>query len=108
MEHCILRGHGGEGEASLGGSARSRIALCRAIFEEFIKICVCEQLATIHSGLNCPKAPKDSDLFYVTDKWHDLQPLELGVDCVEAAHQVLQEHIKGLGEAQHGFTVNDE
>ena len=26
MEHCILRGHGGEGEASLGGSARSRIA----------------------------------------------------------------------------------
>ena len=26
MEHCILRGHGGEGKASLGGSARSRIA----------------------------------------------------------------------------------
>ena len=46
-------------------------------------------------------------MFYVTDKWHDLQPLELGVDCVEAAHQVLQEHIKGLGEAQHGFTLQN-
>jgi len=82
--------------------------LCRAIFEEFIKIGVCQQLATIHSRLDCPKAPKDSDLFYITNKRHDLQPLELCVDGVETAHQVLQEHLKGLGEAQHGFAINDE
>ena len=51
--------------------------------------------------------PKDSDLFYITNKRHDLQPLELCVDGVETAHQVLQEHLKGLGEAQHGFALQN-
>ena len=51
--------------------------------------------------------PKDSDLLYITNKRHDLQPLELGVDGVEPPHQVLQEHLKGLGEAQHGFTLKN-
>ena len=45
--------------------------------------------------------PEHPDLLYVADQGSDLQPLALGVHGVEAAHQVLQEHLECLRETKH-------
>ena len=54
--------------------------------------------------MNGSEAAKDSNLLDVADHGHDLESLALGVDGVEAPHQVLQEQLKGLGTRQ----INDD
>lgn len=56
-----------------------------------------DQLTAVDARLDGPQPPQDADLLHVTDHGADLEPLEFGVDRMEAAHQVLEEEFERLG-----------
>ena len=77
-----------------------------AILVEKIKVRVCDELTSVDPRLDGSQAPQDSDLLHVADHGHHLQPLALGVDGVEAAHQVLQEQLECLRQTEHSFAID--
>ena len=77
-----------------------------AILVEKIKVRVCDELTSIDPWLDGSETPEDSDLLHVADHGHHLQPLALGVDGVEAAHQVLQEQLECLRQTEHSLAVD--
>ena len=79
--------------------------MCGAILVEFVKITVRQQLTSVDPRLDGPKASEHPDLLHVADDGVDVEPLALGVDGVEAAHQVLQEQLECLRQAEHGFAL---
>ena len=66
------------------------LPLSGAIFVELVKITVRQQLTPVDPRLDGPQASQHPDLLHVADDGVDVQPLALGVDGVEAAHQMLQ------------------
>lgn len=44
----------------------------------------------------------------VTHQRHDIQALELRIDCVKTAHEVLEEQLEGLRQAEHRVAGDDE
>lgn len=46
----------------------------------------CEEFAPVDAGLNGSKAPQHPHLLHVAHQRLDAQPLQFGVDGVEAAH----------------------
>lgn len=44
----------------------------------------------------------------ITHQGHDIQPLEFRVDRVKAAHEVLEEQLEGLRQAEHRVAGDDE
>ena len=66
------------------------LPLSGAIFVEFVKITVGQQLTPVDPGLDGPQTSEHPDLLHVADDGVDVEPLALGVDGVEASHQVLQ------------------
>ena len=66
------------------------LPLCGAILVEFVKITVRQKLTSVDPRLDGPQPSQHPDLLHVADERVDVQPLALGVDGVEAAHQVLQ------------------
>ena len=81
------------------------LPLCGAIFVEFVKITVRQQLTSVDPRLDGPEASEHPDLLHVADDGVDVEPLALGVDGVEAAHQVLQEQLECLRQAEHSFAL---
>lgn len=79
-----------------------------AVLVECVEVLAGEQLAPVDPGLDGPQSPQDPHLLHVADDRGDVQPLELGVDRVEAAHQVLEEQLEGLGQAQQIVPVHQE
>ena len=47
-------------------------------------------------------------LLHIADHWGEFKPLALGVDGVQTSHQVLQEQLEGLGQAEHRLVVDHE
>lgn len=47
-------------------------------------------------------------MLHVADEGHDIETLQFGVDGVQSAHQVLEEELEGLREAEHGVSGDDE
>ena len=58
-----------------------------------------DELAPVHPGLDGPEPPQHPDLLHVAHHRGNVQALELGVDGVEPADQVLEEHVERLGQA---------
>lgn len=79
-----------------------------AVLVENVEVLDGEQLAPVDAGLDGAQASQHTHLLHVAHQGLDAQPLELGVDCVQAAHQVLQEQLERLREAQHRLVVDDE
>lgn len=44
----------------------------------------------------------------VTHQRYDIQPLELGVDCVKAAHEVFEKQLESLWQAEHCVAGDDK
>lgn len=101
-QHRVLRGHRGERHDSLGGPRRG------AIFVKKIKIGVSYEFAPIDPRLNGSETPENTDLFHIAYHWHYLQSLALGVDGVQASHQVLQEQLERLRKTEHRLPVDHE
>ena len=49
-----------------------------------------------------------SNLFHIADEGMNVQAFAFCIDGVESAHQIFQENIKGLGQAEHCFSVDIE
>lgn len=81
------------------------LPLCGAIFVEFVKITVRQQFTPVHPWLDGSQPSQYPDLLYVADEGVDVQPLALGVDGVEAAHQVLQEQLECLRQTEHSLAL---
>ena len=79
-----------------------------AVSVEDVKVFAREQLAAVDARLDGTEAAQNADLFHVADEWHNVQPLQFGVNGVQSADQVLQEKLKGLRQAEHRLAVDDE
>ena len=77
-----------------------------AILVEKIKVRVCDEFTSVDPRLDGSKTSQDSHLLHVADHGHHLQPLALGVDGVEAAHQVLEEQLECLRQAEHCLAID--
>lgn len=81
---------------------------CRAVSVERVEVLAREQLAPVHARLYGSHAAEYANLFDVAHEWHDVQPLELGVDGVQSADQVLEEKLECLRQAQHRVASDHE
>ncbi len=79
-----------------------------AVSVENVKVFAREQLAAIDARLDGTEAAQNADLFDVADKRYNVEPLEFGVNGVQAADQVFEEELKGLRQAKHCLSVDDE
>lgn len=68
----------------------------------------CDELAPVHPGLDGAESPQDAHLLHGAHHRADLQPLQLGVDGVQPAHQVLQEELEHLRQADQLHAVHRE
>ena len=69
---------------------RTILPLCGAVFVELVKVTVGQEFASVDPRLDGSQSSQHPDLLHVADDGVDVEPLALGVDGVEAAHQVLQ------------------
>ena len=67
-----------------------------AVLVEQVEVVVGEQLAAVDAGLDGAEAAQDSDLLHVAHDGRDLEALQLRVDGVEAAHEVLRTALRHL------------
>ena len=79
-----------------------------AVPVEDVKVLAGEQLAAVDARLDSAEASQNSHLLDVADQRHNVQPLELGVDGVEAANEVLEKELKGLRQTEHRIPSDDE
>lgn len=68
----------------------------------------CDELAPVHSGLDGTESTQDAHLLHGAHHRADVQPLQLGVDGVQSAHQVLQEELEHLRQADQLHAVHGE
>ena len=47
-------------------------------------------------------------MLHITNDRRDLQPFQLGVDCMKSTHQMFEEEFKCLRQAQHGLALYHE
>ena len=67
-----------------------------------------DELATVDSGLDGSEPPQDAHLLHGAHHRADVQPLQLGIDGVQSAHQVLQEELEHLRQADQLHAVDRE
>ena len=68
-----------------------------AVVIENIELPRWDELASIHTGLYlCTQTPQDSNLLHIADYRSDVETLELRVDGVESADEVLEEEVERL------------
>lgn len=100
MDHFIHSPKNPRGTLRLPGSC--------AVAIEDVKVLAGEQLAAIDARLNGAEAAQNTHLLHVADERYDVEALQLGVDGVQTAHQVLEEELEGLRQAEHGLAADDE
>ena len=64
-----------------------------------------QQLAPIDARLDGAQAAEDAHLFDVANDWNYVESFELRVNCVEAADEMLEEDLEGLGQAEQEFAL---
>lgn len=67
-----------------------------AVVEERLEVLPGDEFAPVHPGLDGSQPPQHPDLLHVAHHRTNVQPLQLGVDGVEPADQVLEEHVESL------------
>ena len=79
-----------------------------AVLVKDVELGARDELTAVDAGLDGSQAPEDADLLHVAHERLDVQALQLGVDGVQAAHQVLEEELEGLGQADELPPVHGE
>lgn len=79
-----------------------------AVAVEDVKVLARQQLAAVDARLNGAEAAKDANLLHVAHQRNDVESLQLGVDGVEAADEVLEEQLEGLRQTEHRLALNHE
>lgn len=79
-----------------------------AISEQSFEVFPGDEFTAVHPGLDGPQPTEDPDLFHSTHHGRYVQSLQLGVHCMQPSHQVLQEEIKDLREADQLLAVHQE
>lgn len=79
-----------------------------AIGEQSFKVFSGDEFAAVHPRLDGPQTAEDPDLLHSTHHGGYVQSFQLGVYRVQASHQVLQEEIKDLRQANQFLTVHQE
>lgn len=77
-----------------------------AVPVEDIEILAGQQLASVDPGLYGTEPPQNPHLLHIAHQGHDIQPLELRVDGVEPADEVLEKQLESLREAEHRVALD--
>lgn len=67
-----------------------------------------DEFAPVHARLNGPESAQDPHLLHRAHHRAYIQPLQLGVDGVQSADEVLQEQVEHLRETDELLTVHGE
>lgn len=79
-----------------------------AIGEQSFEVFPGDELAAVHPWLDGPQPAKDSNLLHSTHHGGYVQSLQFSVDSVQPSHQVLEEKIKDLRQADQFLAVHQE
>lgn len=79
-----------------------------AVLVQRLEVLPGDELAAVHAGLDGAESPQDAHLLHGAHHGRDVQPLQLGVDGVQPAHQVLQEEVEHLRQADQLLAVHAE
>lgn len=107
MRHDMRVLWGGDTLSPLRRPSRSGTGI-GAVIVEGLEVLPGDEFAAVHSGLDGPQSPQDANLFHIAHHRRDLQPLQLGVDGVQAPHQVLQKQVESLGQADQLAALHRE
>lgn len=100
--------HAEEGKRERASQETSILPGIGAIGEQSFKVFPGDEFTAVHPGLDGPQPAEDPDLLDSTHHWGYVQSLQLGVHCVQAPHQVLEEEIKDLRQADQFLAVHQE
>ncbi len=89
-------------------SAMSTLPGGGAVLVQAVEVGVRQQLASVDAGLNRSQSSENAHLLHVAHNGSDLEALQLGVDGVQTAHEMLEEELEGLRKTQHGLATDDE
>lgn len=79
-----------------------------AIGEQSFEVFPGDEFAAVHPRLNGPESSEDTDLLHSTHHGGYVQSLQLCVHRVQSSHQVLEEKIKDLRQADQFLAVHQE
>lgn len=79
-----------------------------AVVIERLEVFSGDEFAPVHARLNGPESAQDPHLLHRAHHRTYIQPLQLGVDGVQSADQVLQEQVEHLRETDELLTVHGE
>ena len=79
-----------------------------AVLVQRLEVLPGDELAAVHAGLDGAEPPQDAHLLHGAHHRADVQPLQLGVHGVQPAHQVLQEEVEHLRQADELLAVHAE
>lgn len=79
-----------------------------AIGEQSFEVFPGDEFAAVHPGLDGPKPAEDPNLLNSTHHGGYVQSLQLSVHCMQPSHQVLEEKIKDLRQADQFLAVHQK
>ena len=77
-----------------------------AVVVEYVELGGRDELAAVDARLNGTETAQNAHLLDIADDRRDVESLQLGVDGVQAAHEVLQEQLERLRQADQLSTVD--
>lgn len=98
-------------EGGKGGRASQETSISPgvgAIGEQSFEVFPGDEFAAVHPGLDGPQPAENPDLLDSTHHRGYVQSLQLGVHRVQPSHQVLEEEIKDLRQADQFLAVHQE
>lgn len=79
-----------------------------AVVVESLEVFSGDEFTAVHPGLDGAEPSEDADLLHIAHHRRDLQPLQLRVDRVQSADQVLQKQVESLRKADELAAVHGE
>ena len=79
-----------------------------AVVVESLEVFSGDEFAAVDSRLDGAEPSEDANLLNIAHNRRDLQPLQLGVDRVQPAYQVLQKKVECLGKTDEFAAVHGE
>lgn len=95
-------------EESLAVKRQKGLPGIGAVFVENVELFRRYELAAVNSRLDGAQSTKDTHLFDIADDRNNIESLELRVDGVQTADEVLEEELEGLRQTDQLPTVDAE
>lgn len=89
-------------------AAGAHVPGCSAVPVQHVEVLARQQLASVDPRLDGSETPQDPDLLHVANERHDVQTLQLRVNGMQPPHEMLQEQLERLRQAQHRLALDDE